>query len=66
MIRRYHFALLPFITVFSTATYAETIQEAIKNTLYTHPEVSASIIIVVFLPSMICAQQKGDIFPPLR
>lgn len=43
MMRRYYFALLPFITVFSTATYAETIQEAIKSTLYTHPEVSASI-----------------------
>ncbi|QQG27509.1 TolC family outer membrane protein [Pectobacterium carotovorum] len=43
MMRRYCFTLLPFITAFSTATYADTIQEAIKNTLYTHPEVSASI-----------------------
>ncbi|MEI7127235.1 TolC family outer membrane protein [Pectobacterium versatile] len=43
MMRRYHFALLLFITIFSTATHAETIQEAIKSTLYTHPEVSASI-----------------------
>ncbi|QPK14748.1 TolC family outer membrane protein [Pectobacterium versatile] len=43
MMRRYHFVLLPFITIFSTATHAETIQEAIKSTLYTHPEVSASI-----------------------
>ncbi|MBN3142381.1 TolC family outer membrane protein [Pectobacterium brasiliense] len=43
MMRRYHFALLPFITLFSTATHAETIQEAIKSTLYTHPEVSAAI-----------------------
>ena len=43
MMRRYYFALLPFITLFSTATHAETIQEAIKSTLYTHPEVSAAI-----------------------
>ncbi|BES85762.1 agglutination protein [Pectobacterium araliae] len=43
MMRRYHFVLLPLIPFFSTATYAETLQEAIKSTLYTHPEVSASI-----------------------
>lgn len=65
MIRRYHFALLPFITVFSTATYAETIQEAIKSTLYTHPEVSASIN-SRFSAEHDLRAAKGGYLPPSR
>ncbi|MEH2922329.1 TolC family outer membrane protein [Samsonia erythrinae] len=43
MIHRLRFVLLPFITTFMTTAHADTLQDAIKNTLYTHPEVSASI-----------------------
>lgn len=40
---KYSLSTLLFITVFSNYTHADTIQDAIKQTLNTHPEVSASI-----------------------
>ncbi|MCL2896288.1 TolC family outer membrane protein [Brenneria tiliae] len=40
---KYRFSTLLFITVFTNYTHADTIQDAIKYSLSTHPEVSASI-----------------------
>ncbi|MCL2891426.1 TolC family outer membrane protein [Brenneria tiliae] len=40
---KYRFSTLLFITVFTNYTHADTIQDAIKHSLSTHPEVSASI-----------------------
>ncbi|MFC3396439.1 TolC family outer membrane protein [Brenneria rubrifaciens] len=43
MIRKYNVALMTLIVAFANTAYADTIQEAIKHSLNTHPEVSASI-----------------------
>ncbi|EHD20541.1 MULTISPECIES: TolC family outer membrane protein [Brenneria] len=40
---KYRFSTLLFITAFTNYTHADTIQDAIKHSLNTHPEVSASI-----------------------